>query len=58
MGRITSTQNGHDWLYKKFSTNPKFYRKIHQSNRENPLVGLKPDFVEYLDSWNPVMMLY
>lgn len=50
MGRITSTPNGHDWLYKKFSTNPKFYRKIHQSSRENPLVGLKPDFAEYLDS--------
>ena len=49
-GRITSTPNGHDWLYKKFISNPKFYRKIHQSSRENPLCGLKPDFSEYLDS--------
>lgn len=47
-GRITSTPNGHDWLYKKFTTNPKFYRKIHQSSRENPF--LSQDFLESLET--------
>lgn len=47
-GRVTSTPNGHDWLYKKFTSNPKFYRKVHQSTRENPF--LKPEFVESLES--------
>lgn len=47
-GRITSTPNGHDWLYKKFTSNPKFYRKIHQSSRENP--HLPEGFLESLEA--------
>ena len=47
-GRITSTPNGHDWLYKKFTSDERFYRKIHQSTRENPV--LNPEFVESLET--------
>jgi phage terminase large subunit len=48
MGRVTSTPNGQDWLYRTFKTNPKFYSIIFQSARENPHLPL--DFIESLES--------